>query len=93
MEQIPCAVDHQGRVTIPAAWRKTHGLKTGSTVIMTLHEDHLEIQTPDQSLSEAQQIVAAFGRPKKSPVTQLLADRRRAARNEAKEAARHAKGH
>lgn len=91
MEQTPCSVDNQGRITIPAAWRKAHGVEAGSVVMVTTRNDHLEIQTRDQVLSEAQQIVAPYIKGKRSLVEQLLEERRREAEQETEEASRHAK--
>ena len=91
MEQTPCSVDNQGRITIPAAWRKAHRVEAGSVVLVTMRGDHLEIQTRDQALSEAQQIVAPYIKGKKPLVDQLLDERRREAKQETKKASRHAK--
>ena len=90
MELFPCSVDNQGRITIPAVWRKSHKVEPGSVVLVTVHDDRLEIQTPEQSLTEAQKMVAAYGRPGRSAVEQLGEERRRAAQREAEEAARFA---
>jgi len=96
MEQIPCSVDNQGRITIPAAWRKDHGVEAGDTVMVTMRNDHLQIQTRDQALTEAQQIVASYVKVKqaaRSLVDQLVEERRREALAETEEASRHGEGH
>jgi len=92
MESSSCKVDNQGRITLPVDWRAAHNLRAGSEVVVTAEQDHLRIQTREQNLTEAQQIVAKFRRPGRSAVEQLLADRRRDAKKELRDSVRHAKG-
>jgi bifunctional DNA-binding transcriptional regulator/antitoxin component of YhaV-PrlF toxin-antitoxin module len=92
MEEITCRVDNQGRVTLPAGWRKAQKLEPGSDVVMTVAGPQLLLQTRERSLDEAQAIVARYSRGKGSAVERLLKERRRQAALEDEEAARHAKG-
>ena len=90
MEEITCKVDNQGRVTLPAGWRKAQNLEPGSDVVMTVAGSRLYLQTREQSLDEAQQIVARRSRGRGSAVEQLLTERRRQAKLDQEEAAGHA---
>jgi len=76
---------------LPAEWRNANRVRAGSEVIVSIDNGRLHIQTRDQDLTEAQQIVAKYPRPKVSAVRQLFAERRREARRELRDAARHAK--
>jgi bifunctional DNA-binding transcriptional regulator/antitoxin component of YhaV-PrlF toxin-antitoxin module len=92
MERFNCTVDNQGRITIPASWRKANKVHSGMKLGITVDDTGLKIQTLAQSVREAQQIVAKYlGKRKKSLVEDLLRERRREARLEEKEAARYAK--
>jgi AbrB family looped-hinge helix DNA binding protein len=92
MGETTCKVDNQGRVTLPADWRKAQKLEPGSRVVMTVTGSRLLLQTRERSLDEAQEIVARYSRAKGPAVERLLKDRRRQAALEEKEAARHARG-
>lgn len=92
MQSFTCKVDNQGRVTLPSEWRKAHRVRSGSEVLLTVAGEQLQVQTIEQTLDEAQQIVAAHSRRSRSAVAQLRAERLREARREQKDAARHAKG-
>ena len=67
-------VDSQGRITLPAEWRKAHAIEAGSEVSVLLTEDHLEIQTATQSIGEACRMVAKYRKGK--PALELLREDR-----------------
>jgi AbrB family looped-hinge helix DNA binding protein len=90
MPQPTCKVDNQGRVTLPAGWRKEHKLRAGSDLVVTVSGPELRLQTRERSLDQAQQIVARHRRNKRSAVERLLKERRQEAALEEKDA-RHAK--
>jgi AbrB family looped-hinge helix DNA binding protein len=90
MEEITCKVDNQGRVTLPAGWRKAQKLEPGSAVVVTVAGSRLYLQTRERSLDEAQRIVARRSRGRGSAVEQLLTERHREAKLDEEEAAGHA---
>lgn len=92
MPTISCKVDNQGRVTLPLEWRKQHGIRSGSEVILSSGDHALQIQTPQQSLHEAQQMVARYWRGSSTAVNLLREERRREAEMEQNEAGNDAKG-
>ena len=84
-----CKVDNQGRLTLPAEWRKKERVEAGSDVVVTVDERGLRVQTARQSLHEAQEIIARRRRPgAESPVEMLFAERRREAGREERRAPR-----
>jgi bifunctional DNA-binding transcriptional regulator/antitoxin component of YhaV-PrlF toxin-antitoxin module len=74
MEQMTCKVDSQGRVTLPVEWRKAHSIESGGEVSIGLDDNHLTIQTIDQSLDEACRIAAKYRKGK--PALELLQEER-----------------
>jgi AbrB family looped-hinge helix DNA binding protein len=62
MRDQPCKVDNQGRITLPLEWRKKLGVRTGSEVILKAGDHGLLIQTSEQALDEARQIVSRYWR-------------------------------
>ena len=84
MAIITCKVDNQGRVMLPADWRKR--FKVGPTTQLIVREDvngALVVETREQGLRRAQELVARYipaGGP--SLVDELLEDRRREAAGE-----------
>ena len=75
-------VNENGRVVIPAAFRKRLGIHVGDEVILQVHEDELRITTLKRNLERAQRLVRKHVKPGASLVEELIAERREAARNE-----------
>lgn len=75
-------VNQNGRVVIPAAFRKKLGIRAGDEVILRVEEDELRITTLKRNIERAQQFVRKFVKPEESLVDELIAERREAARNE-----------
>jgi len=85
-----CTVDNQGRIVIPSSWRHEQGIASGSLV---LEEDgRLIIQTREQAIREAQQIVRGSVRRRRSLVDDLLRERRAEVAREKKRATRRIPG-
>ena len=92
MEQSTCKVDNQGRITLPANWRKAQKVEAGCELVVSSDGPDLRVQTLEQSLDEAQRIVARHLRKSRQPaVEQLRRWRRREALLEEQEAAAHVK--
>lgn len=75
-------VNENGRVVIPASFRKALGIKAGDEVILRIENDELRITTLKRRLERAQRLVRAHVKAGTSLVDELLAERREAARNE-----------
>jgi AbrB family looped-hinge helix DNA binding protein len=75
-------VNENGRVVIPAAFRKALGIKPGDRVILSMEDDELRITTVKRRIERAQRRVRQYIKPGRSLVDELIADRRREAQNE-----------
>jgi AbrB family looped-hinge helix DNA binding protein len=77
MPEQSCKVDNQGRITLPLEWRKKLGVRTGSEVILRAGDHGLQIQTSEQALDEARQIVALYWRSGETGTGLLRRERQR----------------
>lgn len=75
-------VNENGRLVIPAAFRKRLGIRAGDEVVLRVEGDELRITTLKRNIERAQQFVRKFVKPGLSLVDELIAERREAARNE-----------
>jgi AbrB family looped-hinge helix DNA binding protein len=75
-------INENGRVVIPASFRRALGIQAGDTVVLRIENDELRITTLRQRLAKAQQIVQKHVPSTKSLVDELIAERREAARRE-----------
>ena len=89
MEHVTCKVDTQGRITLPLDWRREQKVASGSQVVLTREDGALRIETVEQSLSEAQALVAKYVRPGSSALDDLRQERRRQFASEVEEFERH----
>jgi AbrB family looped-hinge helix DNA binding protein len=75
-------VNENGRVVIPASFRRALGINIGDEVILRIVDDELRITTLRRRLQRAQRLVRKHVKPGTSLVDELIAERREAARNE-----------
>jgi AbrB family looped-hinge helix DNA binding protein len=75
-------VNENGRVVIPASYRKALGIKAGDEVILRMEDDELRITTMRRRIERAQRLVRKYVKRDTSLVDDLLADRREAAKRE-----------
>jgi AbrB family looped-hinge helix DNA binding protein len=75
-------INENGRVVIPASFRRAMGITSGDTVVLRLDNDELRITTLRKRLKRAQQIVRKYVPRTTSLVDELIAERREAARRE-----------
>ena len=71
-----------GRVVIPASFRKALGIKAGDEVILRLEDDELRITTMERRIRAAQRRARKYLKPGVSLVDELLVERREAAKSE-----------
>jgi AbrB family looped-hinge helix DNA binding protein len=81
-EEIRQRVNENGRVVIPAAFRKALGIEVGDEVVLRIQDDELRITTQQRRIQRAQRRARQYVKPGTSLVRELLAERREAARNE-----------
>jgi AbrB family looped-hinge helix DNA binding protein len=77
MSNKSCKVDNQGRITLPLEWRKKLGIRTGSEVVLRAGDHGLQIQTSEQALDEARQIVAGYWQSSETGTGLLRKERQR----------------
>lgn len=75
-------VNENGRVVIPAAFRKKLGIRVGDQVELRVVDDELRISTLRRNIERAQRLIRKHVKPGESLVDELIAERRQAARNE-----------
>lgn len=75
-------INQNGRVVIPASFRKALGINAGDEVVLRIEDDELRITTLRRRLERAQRLVRKHVKSGTSLVDELIAERREAARNE-----------
>src|SRR5216684_1604401 len=82
-------VNENGRVVIPAAFRKALGINAGDEDVLRMEDDELRITTLKRRIERAQRLVRKHVKPGTSLVDELIAERREAALNETSRAGRY----
>ena len=75
-------VNENGRVVIPASFRKALGINIGDEVVLRMEDDELRITTLKRRVERAQRLVRKHVKRGTSLVDELIAERREAAQNE-----------
>jgi AbrB family looped-hinge helix DNA binding protein len=81
-EEVRLRVNENGRVVIPASFRKALGINAGDEVVLRIQDDELRITTQQHRIRRAQRRAQRCLKPGTSLVDELLAERREAARRE-----------
>ena len=84
MEQVEShtRINENGRVVIPASFRRALGIQPGDTVVLRIENNELRMTTLRRRLAKAQQLVRKHVTQATSLVDELIAERREAARRE-----------
>ena len=75
-------VNENGRVVIPASYRKALGINVGDEVLLRLENDELRIMSLKRRLDQARRRVRQYVKPGRSLADELIAERREAAKRE-----------
>ncbi len=75
-------VDKNGRVYVPAEYRRELGLKPGDPVVVQLYEGELRIMSQLEGIRRAREIVARYVSPDRSLADELIEERRAEAARE-----------
>jgi AbrB family looped-hinge helix DNA binding protein len=75
-------INENGRVVIPASFRKALGINPGDEVILRLEDDELRITTMKRRIERAQRHARKYVKSGVSLVDELIAERREAAKRE-----------
>jgi len=71
-------VNENGRVVIPASFRKALGISIGDEILLRIEDDELRITTLKRRLERAQRLVRQHVKQGASLVDELIAERREA---------------
>ena len=75
-------INQNGRVVIPAAFRKALGINAGDVVVLRIEDDELRMTTMRKRIERAQRRAQKYLKPGVSLVNELIAERREAAKHE-----------
>jgi AbrB family looped-hinge helix DNA binding protein len=75
-------VNQNGRVVIPAEFRKRMGIRAGDKIVLQMEGDELRILSLRRDIERAQRLVRKHVKPGTSLADELIAERRKAAENE-----------
>jgi AbrB family looped-hinge helix DNA binding protein len=75
-------VNENGRVVIPASFRKALGINIGDEIVLRIEDDELRITTLKRRLDRAKRLVRKHVKPGTSLADELIAERRQAAQDE-----------
>jgi len=80
-------INQNGRIVIPASFRRALRIKSGDIVVLRLDQEKAEmrITTLRKQLAETQEFLKKHVKPASSVVDELIAERREAARRELEE--------
>jgi len=82
MDRVSVHIHENGRVVIPAEFRKALGIKAGDEVILELDSHEVRLTTMQHRLARAQELVAKHVKPGTRLSDELIAERREAAKHE-----------
>ena len=75
-------INENGRIVIPASFRRALQMQAGDAVVLRIENDELRITTLRQRLAKAQRLVRKHVAANTSLVDELIAERREAAKRE-----------
>ncbi len=75
-------MNENGRLVIPAPFRKALGINPGDEVVLRLEDDELRITTLKRRIERAQRHARRYVKPGVSLADELIAERREAAKRE-----------
>ncbi|HTZ97952.1 MAG TPA: AbrB/MazE/SpoVT family DNA-binding domain-containing protein [Terriglobales bacterium] len=81
-EETRTRMNENGRIVIPASFRKALDLNPGDEVVLRIEDDELRISTMKQRIERARRLVRRHLKPGTSLVDELISERREAARRE-----------
>ena len=75
-------VNENGRVVIPASFRKALGINIGDEVVLLIDDDELRVTTVKRRVQLAQRLVRKHVKAGSALVDELIAERREASKHE-----------
>lgn len=80
--EVRLKINENGRVVIPAEFRRALGVDAGDEVILSWKDDEIRITTHRRRIERAQRRARQYVKPGVSLVDELIAERREAAKRE-----------
>lgn len=81
-EETRVRVSQNGRLVIPASFRRALGINAGDEVLLRIRDDELRITTQQRRIQRAQHRARRYLKAGTSLVHELLTERREAAKHE-----------
>ncbi len=81
MTEVRARLASNGRLVIPAIFRRALGLKSGDEIVIRLDGDEVRIHTPAAAVDRAKRAVRARVRGRQRLSDRLIAERRAEARH------------
>jgi len=81
-EETRVRVSQNGRLVIPASFRRALGINAGDEVLLRIRDDELRITTQQRRVQRAQHRARRYLKAGTSLVNELLTERREAAKHE-----------
>jgi AbrB family looped-hinge helix DNA binding protein len=81
-DEVRARISQNGRVVIPAAFRKALGVDDVDELVLRLQDGEVLITTLQRRIRRAQERARRYLKPGTSPVDELLKERREAANRE-----------
>lgn len=75
-------VNENGRIVIPASFRKALDINIGDEVVLRIEDDELRVSTMKRRIERARRLVRRHLKAGTSLVDELISERREAARRE-----------
>ena len=76
MTSIRTAVGKNGRIVVPAHYRRSLGLKPGDEVVLVLEENEIRLMSVKEAVRRAQAVVRRYIPAGRSLVDELIRERR-----------------
>ena len=81
-EEARTRINENGRLVIPASFRKALGINLGDEVVLRIQDDELRISTLKGRIERARRLLQRHVKPGISLADELIAERREAAKRE-----------
>lgn len=83
MQSVHVKLGQNGRVVIPAEYRRVLGVKEGEEMVMVLDDQSIRLMTVQASVAHAREVFKKLrGKPGQSVVDEFIAERRAEAKRE-----------
>ena len=82
MDEVRARINENGRVVIPASFRKALGIRGGDEIVLRLEEDEIRMATLKGNVARARKLVSRYIKSGTHLADELIKERRKAAGHE-----------